>query len=253
VVQARPQVVQARPAEAVQARPGAVPVWDAGSVQLASWIISEANQHAAEIRHEARDLATTSLAGAKQEADQLVRQASEQAAATLAAAEVEAAEIRATVTKLSGELGGMAAYVTQSLMPFAPPAIKPVMPPALEPITKPALEPAATTETLPAARPTAKPATKPAARPRPEPTAGPGARSVAKAKARRPRQLVAIRVMTVFAAALFLFALVSGSTEVALHGFRFFAFRSAGTGETPSTGLSEDQGPGQADAPGTHK
>jgi hypothetical protein len=64
---------------------------------------------------------------------------------------------------------------------------------------------------------------------------------------------VAIRVMAAFAAALFLFALVSGSTEVALHGFRFFVFRSGGVGETPDSGLQENQGPGQADAPGGHK
>jgi hypothetical protein len=50
-------------------------------------------------------------------------------------------------------------------------------------------------------------------------------------------------------AALFLFAIVSGATEVALHGFSFFVFRSTGVGETGPTGLQEDQGPGQPDAP----
>jgi len=280
-IPARPQTVQGRPGAvqggpgavqggpgAVQGGPGAVPVWDAGSAQLASWIISEANQAAAEIRHEARDQAATSLAGAKRDADQLVRQASDQAAAKLAAAELEAAELRATVVKLSGELGGVAAYVTQNLITYAPPAIKPVVPPALEPMIKPAPEPQAGVEAPPAARPTAKPGgkpaagpktrptaapgTKPAPRPKPGPAATPGARAAAKAKA-RPRQLVAIRVMAAFAAALFLFALVSGSTEVALHGFRFFVFRSGGVGETPDSGLQENQGPGQADAPGGHK
>jgi hypothetical protein len=240
----------------VQGGPGTVPVWDAGSAQLASWIISEANQAAAEIRHEARDQAATSLAGAKQEADQLVRQAADQAAAKLAAAELEAAELRATVVKLSGELGGVAAYVTQNLITYAPPATKPVIPPALEPMIKPAPEPEAGPETPPAARPTAKPGArpgaKPAARPKTGPAATPGARPAARAKA-RPRQLAAIRVMAVFAAALFLFALITGSTEVALHGFRFFVFRSAGTGETPGSGLQENQGPGQPDAPGAHK
>jgi hypothetical protein len=241
-VQVRPQAAPARlvagpaPPPAVQVRPGAGPVWDAGSAQLASWIISEANQAAAAIRHEARDQAATSLAGAKRDADQLVRQASDQAAAKLAAAELEAAEIRATLLKLSGELGGMAAYVTQNLIGYAPPATKPVSPPALKPVMPPALEPVA------------KPAPEPAAKPKPGPTAAPGARSAAKAKT-RPRQLMAIRVMTVFAAALFLFALVSGSAEVALHGFRFFVFRAAGTGETAGSGLQEDQGPGQRALP----
>jgi hypothetical protein len=247
-------------------RAGAGPVWDAGSAQLAGWIISEANQHAAEIRHETRDQVATSLAGAKQEAAQLVRQASDQAAATLEAAELQAAEIRATVMKLSGELGGVAAYVTQNLLTYAPPATRPLVPPAIQPITRPVPEPAAEPKTLPAARPAAQPGTlpaarpavqsgtKPAARPKPGPAATPrtGTRAAAKAKA-RPRQLVAIRVMATFAAGLVLFAVVSGSVEVALHGFRFFVFRSVGTGETGPNGLQEDQGPGQPDAPGTHK
>jgi hypothetical protein len=271
----RPEAVPARrpvPArpDAGPARAGAGPVWDAGSAQLAGWIISEANQHAAEIRHETRDQVATSLAGAKQEAAQLIRQASDQAAATLEAAELQAAEIRATVMKLSGELGGMAAYVTQNLITYAPPAIRPVVPPAIEPVTRPVPEPAAEPKTLPAARPAAKPGTKHAAKPKPGPATTPrtgpgtkpkpgpattprtGTRAAAKPRA-RPRQLVAIRVMATVTAGLVLFAVVSGSVEVALHGFRFFVFRSVGTGETGPNGLQEDQGPGQPDAPGVHK
>jgi hypothetical protein len=60
---------------------------------------------------------------------------------------------------------------------------------------------------------------------------------------------VAIRVVAAATAALFLFAVISGATEVALHGFSFFVFRSTGVGETGPTGLQEDQGPGQPDAP----
>jgi hypothetical protein len=237
-------------------RPERPPVWDAGSAQLAGWIISEANSHAAEIRHETRDQVATSLAGAKQEAAQLIRQASDQAAATLEAAELQAAEIRATVMKLSGELGGVAAYVTQNLIGYAPSATRPAIPPAIQPVTRPVPEPAAEPKTLPAARPAAKPGTKhaakPAAKPKPGPAAAPRTRAAATPNA-RPRQLMAIRVMSIFAAALFSFALIAGTTEVALHGFRFFVFRSAGTGETPGSGLQEDQGPGQPDAPGAHK
>jgi hypothetical protein len=40
---------------------------------------------------------------------------------------------------------------------------------------------------------------------------------------------------------------------VALHGFRFFVFRSIGAGETGPNGLQEDQGPGQPDAPGARQ
>ena len=54
-------------------------------------------------------------------------------------------------------------------------------------------------------------------------------------------------------AGMVLFAVTAGSTEIALHGFSFFVFRAAGTGSTPDSGLKEDQGPGQPDAPGTHR
>ena len=85
------------------------PAWDAGSVELAGWILSEANAHAAEIRHEARDEAAASLADAKKEAADLLRQASERAAAKLAAVESEAAQVQAALMKLSTELGEAAA------------------------------------------------------------------------------------------------------------------------------------------------
>jgi hypothetical protein len=81
------------------------PAWDAGSVELAGWILSEANAHAAEIRHEARDQAAASLADAKKEAADLLRQASDQAAAKLAAVESEAAQVQVALMKLSTELG----------------------------------------------------------------------------------------------------------------------------------------------------
>ena len=76
---------------------------------LAGWIVSEANAHAAEIRHEARDEAAASLADAKKEAADLLRQASDQAAAKLAAVESEAAQVQAALMKLSTELGEAAA------------------------------------------------------------------------------------------------------------------------------------------------
>jgi len=89
--------------------PVPAPVWDAGSVELAGWILSEANAHAAEIRHEARDQAAASLADAKKEAADLLRQAADQAAAKLAAVESEAAQVQAALIKLSTELGEAAA------------------------------------------------------------------------------------------------------------------------------------------------
>jgi hypothetical protein len=86
------------------------PVWDAGAVEVASWILSEAKALAAEIRHEARDEVSASLADAK-EAAELLRQASEQAAAKVAAAEAEAAEARAALIRLSSGLSEVAANI----------------------------------------------------------------------------------------------------------------------------------------------
>jgi hypothetical protein len=252
-----------RPA-AYWVQPERVQVWDAGSVELATWIISEANQQASDIRHEARDQMTASLADARQEAAELVRKASEQATATLTAAEQEAAEIRATVTKLSTELGGVAAQVTQNLVGFATSGMKPVTRQAVQPVTEPAVQPitAPTHQpvTEPQARPAARPATqprtepetrpkstpagqpgtRPAAKPGTRPAAKPGTRPAGRAKG-KPRQLRAIRVAAVATAALFVFAVGSGATELAQHGFSFFVFRQTGTGETGPSAPTDQQ------------
>jgi hypothetical protein len=91
------------------------------------------------------------------------------------------------------------------------------------------------------------PATKPVAAPKTEePAANPKSRPIAKG-----RQFAAMRLTVIAAGALLLFALISGTTEVALHGFSFFVFRSQGVGATPDSGLNEAQGPGQPDAPGS--
>jgi len=240
------------------AQPAREQIWDAGSSQLADWIIEDANQRAADITREARNQASSSLADAQKEATELVRRTGEQAALTIEAAELQAAEIRATMTKLTTELTGMAAYVTQSLAPAQPATAPPATAPSA--FSSPA--------TKPAAQPSPSPATEPVAEPRPAPsarTAVPsGARPAVTPKARptgpagkangKSRQHAAVRVMTIFTAAMVLFALTAGASEVAMHGFKFFVFRSAGTGETGRNGgLQENQGPGQPDAPGAHQ
>ena len=103
----------------------AAPPWDAASVELATWIISEANQQATEIRHEARDEAATARADAKLQAAKVVQQAADQAAATLAGAELQAARIRAEILKLSADLGRVATSFTEGLLGPAKPATKP--------------------------------------------------------------------------------------------------------------------------------
>src|SRR4029453_8681386 len=126
-----PEVDRIREAGRVQAAQGQV--WDAASVELATWIISEANQQATEIRHEARDDAATARADAKQEAARLVQQAAAQAAATLAAAELQAAKIRAGILKLSADLGGVATNFTEDLLSPAKSAPRPATKPATRP------------------------------------------------------------------------------------------------------------------------
>jgi hypothetical protein len=244
-------------------QPAREQIWDAGTSQLADWIIEDANQQAAEITRQARDQASTSLAHAQQEAADIVRRTGEQAALTIGAAEQQAAEIRATMTKLTNELTGMAAYVTQSLAPAspgtAPPGIR--LAATAPPVTAmPAAAPAATTQPGTSGFPTSAaagltttgPAAKAAA---PRPAAPAAARTAPKPGAKsssKNRQRTAVRVMTIFTTAMVLFALTAGASEVALHGFKFFVFRSTGTGETGPNGGQEDQGPGQPDAPGAH-
>lgn len=50
-------------------------------------------------------------------------------------------------------------------------------------------------------------------------------------------------------ALLILIPLVGGTTMLIMHGPAFFVFRQAGVGQTSGDGLTENQGPGQPDAP----
>jgi hypothetical protein len=85
----------------------------------------------------------------------------------------------------------------------------------------------------------------------------PGARPAKKPAGGRGRQVAAIRVAVIATSVLLAVPVVASVVEIHEHGFAFFVFRSAGTGETRSSGLQEDQGPGQPDAPkptpSTHK
>jgi hypothetical protein len=227
----RPEVDRVREAGPGQSAQGQV--WNDASVELATWIISEANQQATEIRHEARDDAATARADAKQEAARLVQQAADQAAATLAAAEHQAAKIRAGILKLSADLGGVATNFTEDLLSPAKPATKPAAKPAARPATKPAT------------RSVAAPATKPGVSPR---RTKPQTQAPGKAK---NRQASAARKVTAALVALTLAGVATGATEVVLHGPAFFVFRANGAGAS-QTGPEEDQGPGQPNAPGAH-
>jgi len=267
----RPEAGRVR--EAGRGQPAQGQVWDAASVELATWIISEANQQATEIRHEARDDAATARADAKQEAARLVRQAADQAAATLAAAELQAARIRAGILKLSADLGGVATNFTEDLLSPAKPATRPAAdppaklraqaaagvaaPPVTEPAAPSAAGPAAKLATKPATTPAAGPATKPATRSAGAPAAKPGV-SPRRIKPEtqagdktKNRQAGAARKMTAALVALTVAGVATGATELVLHGPAFFVFRANGAGAS-QTGPEEDQGPGQPNAPGAH-
>lgn len=261
------RVPAAGPVQSVQGQ-----VWDAASVELATWIISEANQQATEIRHEARDDAATARADAKQEAARLVQQAADQAAATLAAAEVQAARIRAGILKLSADLGGVATNFTEDLLSPAKPATAPAAdpprklraqaaagvaaPPATGPAAPSAAGPAARLAAAPAAKPAARPAAKSATRSVSAPAAKPGVsprrtKPETQADKTKNRQVSAARKVTAALVALTVAGVAAGATEVVLHGPAFFVFRANGSGAS-QTGPEEDQGPGQPNAPGAH-
>ena len=248
----RPEAGRVPQVSRVQPAPGQV--WDAASVKLATWIISEANQQATEIRHEARDDAATARADAKQEATMLVQQAADQAQATLAAAELQAARIRAGILKLSADLGGVATSFTEGLLSPAEPAARPAgrlpaklraqaaagvaAPPATEPAAPSAAEPAAGPAPKPATRSAAAPATKPGVSPR---RIKPDTQTASQTK---NRQVSAARKVTAALVALTLAGVATGATELVLHGPAFFVFRANGAGAS-QTGPEEDQGPGQ--------
>ena len=74
-----------------------------------------ADDQAADVTYEAWGQAAAIRDAAEREAAAIRQQASEQAAAIREAAERDAAELRAAVLSMSGDLGRVAAYVTESL------------------------------------------------------------------------------------------------------------------------------------------
>src|SRR5215831_10198065 len=186
--------------------------WAEESVRLANWILSDAEHQAAEIR----------------------QQAACQAGHTREAAERDAAELRATLMEMSAELARVTAHVTGILqgtdMPATARAARPDESPAPRPAARSAPRPA-TPATMPG-RPPARPA-KPAARP-----------------AARSRQFRAARLPVLAMGVAILFGLIAATTEMALHGYDFFVFRSPGTGATQDG--PPGPAPSQAGTGGAH-
>ena len=186
--------------------------------------------YAASIREAAEEEAAAIRRQAADEAAVLTRQASEEAAKIREAAEKEAAELRAALLAMQGELGRVAAYVTENLtvptIPAARPAEAPVTLPRspaaspVEPDTRPARPGATPTRQ---ARPSAKPTT------------------VGRQGKVMRRMAAAFAIVSVFGAA-------AGITELSLHGFQFFIFRANGAGAS-ETGPTEPVNPVLPPAP----
>jgi hypothetical protein len=263
-------------------QPGPVS-WDTGeyaradSVRLAERVLADADQQAAAIQQQAasqavaiREAAEREAAeikqwaaaeaapireAAEQEAVEIKQQAAAQVAAIREAAEREIAELRANVLAMSDELSRVATYVTESLTSPGQPAASPPRQAGPQTHTAPAQPPSApdakpSAGTGPPAKPAGKPSGKRGARPASKPAGKPGTTGKPGTSA-KGRQISAMHKMVAAFAAVFVVGVVAGSTEVALHGMPFFVFRANGAGAS-LTGLKENQGPGQPDAPGAH-
>jgi hypothetical protein len=188
------------------------------AVRLARRLARDADAAALSLRRQSAAQAALAREAAEREAEQVWRQAAVHAAAIREAAEREAQELRAIVAStLSAAGSGVAG--------LAPPARPAALPPR-RPVTQPASRPS-----------TRRPSTR-----RPS-TGRPGTRG---------RQSRAMRKMTAALAVMLLFGATTGAVELNLHGLSFFLFRNSGAGAGNSQNLTENQGPGQPDAPRPH-
>jgi hypothetical protein len=215
----------------------------------AAAITQQASYQAAMITRQVAYEATEIREAARREAAQITEQAAAQAAAMREAAEQEAADARTAVVAMQTELGELATRIADTFPNLAVPRIPPIERPAVSPAAHPSSQPQAPPRTSPAARPTGRPVARPAPTSEDRPAGSPGTRPATRPTSGRGRQVTAMRLAAIATSALFLVAVVTGVMEIHQHGFAFFVFRSAGTGETRHSGLNEDQGPGQPDAP----
>lgn len=229
------------------------------SVSVAARILSVADYEAASITQQASlqaamitrrvtHEATEIRDAARREADRLMQQASLQAAAVREEAEIQAAEVHTAVMSMQTELSELAERIRTTfphpvLPPDAPPDARPAARPTIGPSTRPPTGPKARLRTGPQERLAGKPPARAAGKPQ--------AQSAKKSASAPGRQGAAMRLAVIATCALFLVAVVAGVMEIHLHGWKFFIFRSVGTGETGRGpgGLQENQGPGQPDAP----
>jgi hypothetical protein len=224
----------------------------------AARMAQEAQDYAASIREAAEREAASIREAAQRAAAAVTEQATCQAAAIREAAEREAAELRTRFDSVTGELGRVTAYLTETLAAPAMLAIAPPLPEVTPAPTGTRPAPPATRPAKPATRPTgprtaptsqphepgtktAKPGSAPRTRtatpgtaPRTRPD-GPARQTATPAKQGQAlgRQRRAMRIATAGTAALLSIAAIGSVTYTGIHGFSFFVFRESGQGETP--------------------
>ena len=240
----------------------------------AAQVAQEAQDYADAICDAAEREAATMREAAEREAAAVTQRATGQAATIREAAEREAAELRARLDSMTGELGRLAAYVTENLVAPGMPATAPSLPgatPALPgtiqapdgrpakpgtgpagPRTAPTSKPhePGTRPSGPASAPgtrTAKPASAPGTR-----TAKPARQTATPTKQgdTQGRQRRAMRIATAGTAALLSVAAVGAVTMTGIHGFKFFVFRESAQGETPGNFTDVNFLAGQKECPG---
>ena len=145
--------------------------------------------------------------GPRQDAEKDAAAIRQEATAMRDAAQKEAAHLRAVILSLSEQLSQLSAYIRENL----------ASPGGLATMPAPAFAPP-----RPRTRPNA-PAARPAGLAEPR-------RAPAKKQGARGRQQHAMRVAASLTAASFVFAVATGLTELALHGYQHFLFRPAGIG-----------------------
>jgi hypothetical protein len=103
----------------------------------------------------------------------------------------------------------------------------------------------AATAARPATRPQREPATRPGVSPRRNPKPKP-------ADTTKSRQVSAWRKAVAAMVILVSIGVTISAAEIGRHGYAFFVFRNTGAGAGNPGNLTENQGPGQPDAPGAH-
>jgi len=227
-------------------------LWTAGQVLTlaegrAAQIAQQAQDYAAAVRETAEREAAAITQRATGQAATMREAAERQAAEIREAAEREAADLRARLDSMTGELGRVAAYVTENLVAPAVPATAPALPEATPALpgtspAPPAIRPAGP-RTAPARQPhepgtrTATPGTAPRTSP-----GGPARQAATPTKQGQAlgRQRRAMRIATAGTAALLSVAAIGAVTMTGIHGFNFFVFRESGQGETPGNFTDTD-------------